>query len=269
VEKILKRKKLNVPLATDFSNARNTTINENLLLEDLNFYHAERLNAIYAERAHFNFTSIQSIADEINSLKLLNPGKAEGLLIKYKSVLIKNEYETSSIFYKSMASLINDKGELILEGKNIATNYLKKEQVIDVSARRIVKQGFVASGYSGFILIGYTAEVDVYINVDDPTDRFFIPTNALGCFVNSPNGYVAYPCYFFVNNLSKADFSLGCSGFQSLPYISGIGSAVINTGIVTFYNYSCVFENYSGNISGNFAVPAGSSFLWVSGSVIF
>ncbi|OEK09689.1 hypothetical protein A8C32_13390 [Flavivirga aquatica] len=48
------------------------------------FYHTEKLKAIYEIRSELNFISIQSIADEINYLKLLNPNKHKHLFNEYK-----------------------------------------------------------------------------------------------------------------------------------------------------------------------------------------
>jgi hypothetical protein len=272
--KILKRRNLSAPLMNDFKPVGNTNraINEADLLEDLQFYHTERIKVIYAERMNFNFTSIQSIADEINSLKLLNPVKADELFAKYKSLLLKNEYEISSVFNNTMASVISDKGELLLENKNIAANFLKKEKVDNASAR-VLKSGFVASGYNEFIKIAYTTDIYELIefipNVPNSAVYYFRPQTTLGCYVLSPNGYVLYNCYFYTGAGSRADFYKGCSSFQRVAFSSGIGSLVHTDGFYQQYNNSCAIEYVTGVVSGSFAVPAGSTLLWVSGSATF
>jgi len=78
------------------------------------FYHKERLNSIYELRRELGFTSLQSIADEINSLKLLDPKKSIAIYEKHSGVLNKSGYETYSVFGELLANVLNSKGQVIV-----------------------------------------------------------------------------------------------------------------------------------------------------------
>lgn len=287
IEKLLKRNDLKAPSENDSKSAVNAKIDEKVLLEDVKFYHTERLKAIYAERAHFNFTSIQSIADEINSLKLLNPTKANNLLNKYESLLTKGKYETTSIFSKSVSTITNAKGELFLNNKNIAKDNLLKENATNEDAR-MISGGYLATGYNSFIVVTYAADIDYssaqvitgYTNVIniDGTVTYNVPvyntiltqqsSTTLTCFVYSSVGYVLYPCYFYTKPTSYATFNIDC-GTQTLNFGVGVGSSTKISGPVKTDEITSCPETASGYVSGNYAIPSGSTFLWVSGTKNF
>ncbi len=284
---LLERNHLKVPSENNMKSNINAEIDKKAFLEDVKFYHTERLKAIYAERAHFNFTSIQSIADEINSLKLLNPTKATNLSNKYDSLLTKGKYETASVFNKSVASLTNDKGELFLNGRNIAEEELLEENSSSNSPI-MVSGGHLATGYNGFIVVTYAADVefDSYIGVTytkpvtgaDGTvtnvDVYgsiltYRPSTTLTCFVNSSVGYVLYPCYFYTKPNSLAKFNISCD-LQYVNFGVGVGSSTKMPGQARVYIDSPNCETMiSGYVSGNYAIPSGSTFLWVSGTKTF
>jgi hypothetical protein len=290
IQKLLQRNNLKAPKEADFLNAQkiSTTnlIDQKAVLEDLKFYHTENLKAIDAERAYFGFTSIQSIADEINSLKLINNTKSNELYARFKSFLLKNKYETNIIYNKDISNLINAKGELYLSNKNVAKNYLKKAKLSVASTDKNIKSGFVATGYNNFVIINYSTDIDYskvskyvgtrlvfkdnnWVNEDFYIDvpEFEISTT-LGCFVLSPSGYVSYPCYFYTNPSSRANFNISCSNLL-LNFGSGQGKIIQNrSGSQNYSSLNCP-EGVTGLVSGNFAFPVGSTFLWVSGSQTF
>ncbi|QOG03661.1 hypothetical protein [Flavobacterium sp. MDT1-60] len=70
---------------------------EDAILESVKNYHKEKLNNIYALRKQTNFTSIQSIADEINFLTLIDSIKSDALFEEYKKYLIRDKYEVKTI----------------------------------------------------------------------------------------------------------------------------------------------------------------------------
>ncbi len=123
-EKILLHNNLTKPTPEDLiksaeSDSKPLLIDENILLENAKFYHTERLNAIYELRERFNFTSLQSIVDEIESLKLLDPLKAKALSNKYSDFLVKTDFTTVSIYDKDMSEILNESGEVLVNKENL------------------------------------------------------------------------------------------------------------------------------------------------------
>jgi hypothetical protein len=260
MEKILKRNNLTAPVATDFRNNSNATIDKNLLLEDLKFYHTERLNAIYAERAHFKFTSIQSIADEINSLKLLNPTKANVLYSQFSSLLQKDAFLISTVFGKEEGFVINEAGEIMLEGKKINSTSIGTSEGFGNTAK-FVKQGILAQN-SFYIITWHAGANDGSLAGD--TERF----TQLASFVNFGQGYVLYPSWFFTNTASYASFSSDF-GISSVAFQPGIGSTVTNNAFSTqVVSFSANFGGGS-NVSGNFVVLLSGQYIPISGAVLF
>jgi hypothetical protein len=281
-QKILDRKHMIAPNPNDIENLKQVSLkdlDQNAIMEDLKFYHNLKLNAIYEERAHFGFTSIQSIADEINSLKLLNPAKADDLYTQYNSLLNKNEFETSTTFSKEKSLIINKKGVLLLNDKSVAENYLKINS--NEAFKTAIKSGILATGYNNFMIITYQAGFEFgsasiisgYDSNGNPIYAFvttITPYNGLYSYVLSQTGYVFYPCYFYTNPSSVAHYSVYCQS-PNLTFLSGYGTSVewfAGTYIPTYYCPNSN-NNVNGNVSGNFAIPVGSGFLWASGSKTF
>lgn len=280
-----KMSKRNDVKASDLANI-NTIKSKNIsevdkkaILEDVKFYHGEKLKAIYAERAHFGFTSIQSIADEINFSKLINPDNSMNLLENYKSLLVKNEFETSSVYTNSISNVINVKGDFFLKNKNVASNYLKKSKNLNATDKSL-SAGYLATGYNGFVVITYGTDVDYTSNsrlvqlqgggTMVYTDYLFKPSTTLSSFVLSAYGYVLYPCHFNVTPNSNAIFNIGSTAV-SLGFSSGYGNYTRVVANQYAYNLSNFSESVTGTVSGTFAIPiAGTSnLLWVSGTKNF
>ena len=93
------------------------SINYNDIKDDLEFYHNEKLSHIYKLRRELGFTSLQSIADEINSLKLLNPEKSEELYHSYSNLLEKSKFQISSIYGDEISNVLNKDGKVKLGSK--------------------------------------------------------------------------------------------------------------------------------------------------------
>ncbi len=292
LQQILRRNNLSAPTLADSKNASSKQLTEAdkaEVLEEVKFYHQEKLKSIYAERARFGFTSIQSIADEINSLKLINSAKSNQLYDSYKSLLTKNEYEISTIFDKNISIVTNKKGELFLKSKDISKKYLINNTNAKATfiGNLYTKQGVVTIGHNGFIQIthhSYIRRTEGKVYMGDffnpetqqmePMYRYDLvdtPSNKLACYVFSNVGYVSYPCYFFTNANSFATFN-GNAGVsmnnQTVPFPVGTGKEIDFYGTGTYYANQ---PNITGSVSGNFAVPVAgtSNFLWVSGSKTF
>lgn len=206
-----------------------------LILNDLKKYHTDRLNDIYSLRKDLNFISIQSIADEINSLKLLNPIKSEELSKEYEKFLIKSEFGVITIFDNRTANVINEKGEVLIDGqiidlkisdqKKITGRYLYDEAVrIDRAVR---------SEDMRFVII-YTAGREKHKDTFGKVFfRYFTEFNA---YYTNPesNGAILCPTTFTMSNNSIAGFSQsGDNPFAefafSIQYPSGNGSTLRNT----------------------------------------
>lgn len=212
--------KLNV---SGLENSQNNTI-----LNDLKIYHQERLNSIYELRKELNFTSIQSIADEINSLILLNPSKAKYLTSKYQGFLVKNVVEIVTIFDDRSSNVINDNGEVLVEGKKL--DLLKS--VPKSSTARYIGDESVLSGIaasSGEYFVYYFAGREVHKNSFGV--RFFKYFTELKSYQATPNGLVACPSTFTVDSSSLAAFVQTKDQFFSsydftYSFISGYGTSV-------------------------------------------
>ncbi len=239
-------------------------IDETTLLEDVKFYHNLKLEAIKEERAYFGFTSIQSIADEINFSKLLNPEKSNQLFESYRNKLNRNEYHTSPKQGNNISNVINSKGKTYINGES---NYFEVQNDSEIS--RIPNQEYTEQGV-----------LATYPNLPGPvtSDPFFyvvwfsgysnnILFTQIASYVKINSQLQPYPMYYFINENSKAYFNPynNCNaGILSLDFHSGA-----NTFITVNYGSSplgCSFPSYeasiTGQVGGAFAAQLGAS--WVS-----
>lgn len=287
-QKILTRNNLEAPTLADAKNVLNkelTEVDKARVLEDVKFYHQQKLKAIYAERAHFGFVSIQSIADEINFLKLIDINKSNQLYQSYKSFLVKNDLQTSTLFNKRMANVISSKGEVFLQNKEVSKNYLKQETTKNATAgKQSLKSGWLANGYNDFFVVTYSADADIFTRsylIDLPkeqgggvvprTDAIWKPSTTLSSFVLSPYGYVLYSGYFYVTPNSMAVFTDG-NNSQTINFLTGAGTFMLNEGVESFFRIPTTMNvNVSGYVSGKFAVPLAGTpyFLWIDGTKTF
>lgn len=287
-QKILVRNNLKTPTLNDAENTSKKEISDAekaKVLEDVKFYHQEKLKAIYAERTRFGFTSIQSIADEINFLKLIDLNKSNQLFKSYKSFLTKNDLQTSTLYNQRVANLINSKGEVFLQNKEIAKNYLKIESLENVkAAKQTLKAGWLASGYNDFFVVTYSADADIFTRsymIDIPkeqgggsvlkTDAIWKPLTTLTSYVLSPTGYVMYSGYFFTNPFSTASYNDG-NTTKNLTFGGGTGTYTRVEGEEVFFKIPTTMNvNVSGYVAGKFAVPLSGTpfFLWIEGTKNF
>lgn len=216
--------------------SKKSSESETITLNNLKKYHADRLNDIYELRKELNFISIQSIADEINSLNLINPNEADKLLTKYKSLLFQDNYEIKTIYEDRTANVINENGEVLIDG--FPANF------------RIYKSNNPTGKYIGdeFIRTGTAATSnDLYFKVDFSAGRekhrdtfgrtfFRYYTEFKAYYINFNTGITSLcPATFNVDASSIAGFSqTGSFPFSefafSIPYPSGNGSSIRYTG---------------------------------------
>lgn len=219
-----------INISTDKSNDSQGSI-----LNTLKKYHTDKLNDIYRLRKDLNFISIQSIADEINSLKLLNPTKSQELLKEYERYLVKNEFGVITVFDSRIANVINVKGEVLIDGviidlkttnsKSLTGRYLYDEAIrIDRAAR---------SQDMRFVIL-YTAGREKH--KDTFGKVFFRYFTEFQAYYTAPeaDGAVLCPTTFTMSDNSIAGFSQsGDNPFAdfalTVPYPSGTGSTLRKT----------------------------------------
>ncbi|MFH6986582.1 hypothetical protein ACHRVW_02435 [Flavobacterium collinsii] len=252
------KEKMETSTAKKYINENNvydkSTESETLILNNLKKYHIERLNDIYELRKELNFISIQSIADEINSLNLINSQEANKLLAKYKSFLFQDNYEIKTVFEDRTANVINEDGDVLIDG--IPTNF--KLYRPNNPTGKYVNDEYIRAG---------TAAVskDLYFKVDffagrekhrDTFGRTFFRyyTEFKAYYIDLRTGIVSLcPATFNVDPSSIAGFSqtrsMPFSEFAfSIPYPSGNGSSIRYTGGQKWTAY----QPEGGSIEGTF-----------------
>lgn len=230
----------------------------NKIIDDLKLYHKERLNSIYELRKDLNFTSIQSIADEINSLIIIDSSKAKLLSSKFQIFLTKNTVEIETIFDDRSSNVINGKGEVLVEGKLID---FKKSAPKSSTSKYIgdeaIKSGIAA--YSGEYFVYYFAGREVHKNFIGV--RYFRYFTQLKSYAVTPYGLVASPSTFTVNSGSIAGFVQSKSQFFSdysfsYAYPSGYGTSVRFVGS----DKNTPYIPAGGKIAGKFSTTIGGIY---------
>lgn len=230
----------------------------NEILKSLKVYHQEELNNIYQLRKELNFTSIQSIADEINSLISVNPVKSKELTNKYKKFLIENEGQVRTIFDERTSNVINDNGEVSIKGEKVSSSNLTGRYVGDESVK-----WELAAGYDGIYVAFYYAGREVHKN--DIGFKFFRYFTELKTFMASPNGRVACPSTFTVESGSIAGFvQNGSAPFSdyafSYPFISGSGVSVRYSG----GKKNTAYKPAGGQLAAKFSATVGGVYKEIS-----
>lgn len=229
-----------------------------VILKDLELYHTEKLKGIYELRKELNFTSIQSIAEEINSLILVNPSEAKYLFDTHQKFLVKNKIEVETIFDDRSANVINDNGEVFVKGKK---SDLKKPTSTNITGKYLgdesIKSGIAA--YSGEYFIYYLAGREVHKNFIGV--RYFRYFTQLKSYMATPNGLVACPSTFTVSSGSIAGFVQTGSQFFSdyafsYNYPSGYGTDVRFVG----GNKNTPYIPAGGKIAGTFSTTIGGVY---------
>lgn len=227
---------------------------EDAMLESVKNYHKDKLNYIYDLRTKRNFTSIQSIADEINSLKLIDSIKSDNLFKKYENFLRKDKYEIRTIFENRTANVINSKGQVMIDGKTqdfkIPISKSSSGRYVYDESVRTAKVAIFSNGYN---FIEYSAGREKHKDTFGRT--FFRYFTEFKSYVNTRRGLVLYPAIFNIDSSSIAGFSqsgdnpFGDFAF-SMQYPSGSGDSVRNTGGQKWTAY----QPEGGSIKGFFTI---------------
>lgn len=231
----------------------------NSVINDLVIYHKEKLKGIYELRKEVNFTSIQSIADEINSLILVDSTKAKGLILMYQKFLVQKEIGIETVFDYRIGNVVNANGELLLNNekvnldKSISTNNTKRSLGDESTISGIA--ALDGRGYCVYYYVGREVHKN-FLGV-----RYFRYFTELDSYMMTPYGIVSCPSTFVVNSNSKAGFVQTQSQFFSdysftYPYISGFGASVRYVG----GDKNTPYYPAGGNISGKFSTTVGGVY---------
>lgn len=267
LQKILLRNNLSAPALQDVKNVSKKEITDSdqpKILEDIKFYHQEKLKAIYAERAHFGFTSIQSIADEVNYSMFLDPNKAEKLKSDYEDLLVCSEFITKVKVdtYESLIS--NSNGEYFLNSIKNTIKVQNHENTLNrLTGLNTIKEGVLISNGSYSI----TYHVGVSTHKDDIGITFYGNFTQYGSFVNG----ALYPSWFYTNSGSKCTFQpygLGTPS-RTVDFIASSGDIVRNivsqNTLTGNSQYNTINTNYTNQVSGTYVTVINGQFVSLIG----
>lgn len=248
-------------------------LNENeILVFALKKYHSNILKNIYQLRKEINFVSIKSIADEINSLKLINPEKAINLQKKYKLYLTEFQDLTTTIFDDRLSNIINLNGEVLVNGSKVVLNKNEKNIYGKYVRDELVNSGIAAT--SGDWTVYYSAGRELHENdLGFEFYKYYTSMHSIVKIIISPilpPVIAPVPVYYQVNPGSKAGFAQ--SGYMPVsPYffeydfISGFGASVRNTG----GNKNTKYKPVGGNLSATFTLGTGSQLRFMSCDLVY
>lgn len=260
LEMLIKKNNLHAPVAgqTGIAAGQDSFNQAAALQENVQFYHSERLKAIRELRQELHFTSIQSIADEINSLKVLDPAAAEQLYNDYKTYLEQTEYMTTTIFGGLSGNIIGIDGKVVIGGASL--DFANP----DVAARWIrdedIKQGALASSSSYMIV--WSAGRSVH--KDDIGQTFYRSWTQLVSVVWYNSTWTLYPSYFFTNSGSQGYFFQGLSTWI-VAFPAGANSVLRNES----GQQNGAYGTGNGNVSGTYMAPVGNTYWTLTGSVVY
>ncbi|MEG2101066.1 MAG: hypothetical protein RRY99_06110 [Flavobacterium sp.] len=204
-------------------------LSENEILTNLKNYHTDRLNDIYTLRKKVNFMSIESIADEINSLKIVDPDKSNELFLKYEQFLTKNKFQITTIFKNGIGNVTNEHGKVLIDGQNIDSQNSTARYVYDESVKEDLAAISSDWRFHVFYATGREKHKDTFGKV------FFRYFTEFRSYYTDFNGVTSLcPATYSVTNNSIAGFSQsGDNPFAdfafSMQYPSGNGSTIRQT----------------------------------------
>lgn len=215
---------------TNESNILNSILDQNkketINTNQVEFYHQERLKSIYELRNKINFTSIQSIADEINSLKLLNPKEADALYNKYSELLIKSKFSVYPIVDNELALVSNFKGEVIINGEKINLISKSKTTTSKYIGVDYVREGVLLT--NGVYCITWHAGRTKHR--DDIGRTFWRNFTQLGSNILVNNVWVQYPSSMRPLLDAHAEFAYGGLFTENVGFPADYGSVIRNYG---------------------------------------
>lgn len=262
--------------SSDLSNTLNNTADKsskvlseeakNKMLEELNVYHSAKLEAIYESRRHFNFTSIQSIADEINSLRLINPDAADEMLNDYSEFIVLDNYLARPRNNDYVSSILEPNGKIIIDGVELVLEEAQKNESANKAAGAS-SSGWVATGYDNLLVVTFESKVTGTTFLNNKWTNYV--KNGLAGWIWNGSTYVLFPCHFGPNVHSQANY--GVLGLTNTSFPTGYAasgvkwkSSFIET---TWAQYA---STPHGNVGGSFAFPNGQGgLLWIAGATSF
>lgn len=204
------------------------------ILSSLKVYHGLILSSIYELRRQLNFTSIQSIADEINSLSVIDFDKSKSLKETYQNLLKKDPITglVTTIFDGRTSNVLNVNGKVLINGQKL--DYAQYSSIPNETGRYIGDEATIGgeavnqNGYAAF----YHAGREIHRNdLGVKFFRYYTQLTTVAVLQVSPY-VVATPSTFIVDPVSAAGFALsntntiGDYAFTQ-PFISGSGDSFV------------------------------------------
>ncbi len=187
-------------------------------------YHRRKLENIYSVREELGFTSIQSIADEINSLKLISPSRATKLFAEYHDYLYQGKFLVKPNTAPGISEVLNLEGKLLL--KNNVRDYLQENYAIignkgpiAVSARQDILTG------NPFYAITWHTGYQYFNNGNPFLPHQYTPFTKLASFINIGGGYFLYPSKSSLRGISQATYIQPIAGGGAGLVAVGFGSS--------------------------------------------
>jgi len=244
-----------IPALTDeiIEKGTSTQINKKSLFEAVNFYHTEKLRTIYEEREERNFTSIQSIADEINSLKLINPIKSDELIKEHNNLINKNGFLYESILEEGISNMTGVAGKIKVNGNEIDLN--PKPSLAKGDSDIFIESGILATSSDNIVTITWSTGMRKNGNVVSAFLNGDIALTQLACYVNVNGQQILYPGTWFFTNPNSAvrfndPFQIQQCGILSVPFISGVGSFVREQRFIDQICSNSFYTNGASKITG-------------------
>lgn len=229
--------------------------NGNKIEKNAAFYHQLKLKSIYKEREEFKFISVQNLADELNSLALLDKKKSDELFQKYSNFLRKSIYNIEPIMTFEEALTTNIDKVNTSESNNINQKY------IGVTT---VKEGILLTNGSYTI----TWHVGVEKHRDDIGQTFYRNFTQIGSNVKINGQWIVYPSSMRPSLDANAEF-FGASMYhkETLGFLSDYGSVIRNTGQQTNYQWTPKSARIGGTFtttvnSTEYKLEGASNFTW-------
>jgi uncharacterized lipoprotein YehR (DUF1307 family) len=236
----------------EFKNFTNSQASQNIEKNAI-FFHQQKLKSIYKERQQFHFTSIQNLADEINSLVLIDKEKSEKLFNTYSNFLRKSIYTVEpTVNYEDAITLDIDK---LIKNDNSTGKYIG-----------------VVSVKEGVLLTNGTYSITWHVGIekhkDDLGSTFYRNFTQLGSNVQINGQWTTYPSSMRPSLDSKAEF-FGASIYhhETLGFLSDYGSVIRNTGQKTDYGWAPKSARIGGTftttVNGTeYSLEGANNFTW-------
>jgi len=233
----------------DTKKSQNVVISESELLNTVKNYHQKKLTKTYKLRSELGFTSIQSIADEINSLAVINKNFAEKLFNDNLKHLNKSKFGVTAKIDSDMA-LITDKDHNIINIGKLDDSYLKNS-----TNSEHLKEGILVT--DGLYAITWHANYREKGGIHLDFKKYKHETR-IGSYFKINGVYIQYGSIISLSNNSTYHFNKD-------PFFNSISNANLvsfnsGTWVTNTYNVSAKSIPYdilvNGYIKGDFATIA-------------